>query len=81
LSILNRKNFLAIFVETFSLPFYGNRCIIVKVSLKPEMAGEIMKYNNNTNEKSIIDIILRLMKYIRFIYICEFLLRLIEKFN
>jgi len=65
----------------FSLPTYGNHCIIVKVSLKPEMAGEIMKNYPNTNEKSIIDIILKLMQYIQFIYICEFILRLIEIFN
>jgi len=63
------------------LPIYGNHCIIVKVSLKPEMAGEIMNKSSDTNEKGIIDIILRLMKYIHFIYICEFILRLIEKFN
>jgi len=65
----------------FLLLNYGNHCIIDKVSLKPEMAGEIMKKTSNTNEKSIIDMLLMIMQYIRFIYICEFILRLIEKFN
>jgi len=74
LSILNRKKFLAIFVEIFLLPIYGNRCIIVKVSLKPEMAGEIMKNDNKTNEKGIIDIILRLIQYIQFIYAVKYYL-------
>jgi len=36
---------------------------------------------NNTNGKNIIDIILRLIHYIQFIYACEVVLRIIEMFN
>jgi len=52
-----------------------------KVLLKPEGEVKTMRQSNGTNEKSIIDIILRLIQYIQFIYACEVILRIIELFN
>jgi len=40
-----------------------------------------MPNHKNTNEKNIVDIILRLIQYIQFIYACEVILRIIELFN